>query len=357
MKSLFFPQPQLDELIEKYPHASRLRSSIQDFKKYGYEITNIKPSKPKKVSLKSKNLKIVSLNVGNFGISSSELYKNYEARNVFMVDLEKFLDMHDFDILHFQDFPADEAIIRRFTSGDYEYHFEPTFFVEHTHPKSHDSGLLTIWKKELGAGNIRRKFHKTAVPVFDGYHTNLAKDEMISISSSILYDLDINGETITCINCYQSPISRRKEREESILTSLQPTKKKLLLTGDLNTYGVNTIFGPLGLSANPYSFGWNALWTLLTGKNIPEHRERLRLETKLNQADYYIANHRSDNSPTIGFYIGDFAPKPFKKIFENIKVTWLLDYAITNIPGATVTVDPNPFGDFDHSSLIVNLKL
>ena len=67
----------------------------------------------------------------------------------------------------------------------------------------------------------------------------------------------MGGEIITLANMYQSPISRRKEREKSILNSLLPTSEKCILTGDLNTYGVNTIYGPLGLSANPFSFGWS----------------------------------------------------------------------------------------------------
>lgn len=123
----------------------------------------------------------------------------------------------------------------------------------------------------------------------------------------------------------------------------------------MNLYGVNSLYNLLGFKVNPWSFGLPLLSSLLTGRNIPNIFELRKLRAELHNLDYYFIPSINNKHQTIFIDVAKYAPKFLKSIFQNKWVGWQLDLCI--IPEKTqieAIVDKHPFGDFDHSSLIVS---
>ncbi len=306
--------------------------------------------------------KLLSLNVGGFGVDSNAFddLDRGTQENILLPKLKKYIASHDFDIVHFQDFPLEKKYIRELCmEGAYNYVFVPHIFLKHRFHGSQDSGLLVLSKKKISLGNFRLLFHQTGIPKVNHYQSHFQASDMLLFNSTLFYDIECGKKRITMANTYISPISRKKERLESIVSSTMrhDTHNSFLMTGDMNIYGSNTLNSGFGLSAIPYGFLKNAVSALLTHKNIPHYLERAQLSRLLKKSHYRIANLDGTYQSTINIKLSDYAPNFFNFLLNKIEARWLLDLAITDIDCLVTRIEPEPFGDIDHSSLIVNWRV
>lgn len=310
----------------------------------------------------SQVFKLLSLNAGGFGVDSNhynDLDLGYQ-HNYCMPKILDYIQSQDFDIVHFQDFPMVREYIEMVSlEGKYQYIFIPQIFLTHCFPKSQDSGLLLLIKQGLHPTNFKLLLHPTGIPKINNYQPKLAQADMLFVNSTLYYDLNIDSHPVTLANTYISPISTASQRLHNINISIASRKpgRDFLITGDFNIYGTETLKTFFGLPANPYSFSINAGAQLLFGNNIPHFIERQKLIQLVNQQGLKVANAQSPYTPSIRINLSQHTPRFVNWLLREVTVDWLLDMAISNINTIATRIDPQPFGDVDHASLIVNWRL
>jgi hypothetical protein len=170
-------------------------------------------------------------------------------------------------------------------------------------------------------------------------------------------------------NTYISPFSRAADRLQNILQTvknIKEIKSKLVseypdytiierFTGDMNIYGVNSLHGPVGLKASPWSFGMPLISCIFTGRNLPNEKELDKLQQSLDTLGYKFIPENNQDNQSIFIQVEKHAPSFLKPLFKNKKVGWQLDLCIIPLNQETkVTIDQEPFGDFDHCSLVTS---
>ena len=318
--------------------------------------------------------KLASLNCGGFGVNEDQAKDQTRYDNL-KLKLLGYIKNKCLKVFHFQDFPCDSKFFSDLSDLGYSGIWIPNIiFSEGNYPQNPNTGLLSIFQNTSNFHNIQNNFcfHESNFARLNNYNKK-RKDEDLLIANCSLYQSfeDAQDQTISLLtNTYISPFSTQPRRQQNIVLTVENiikikqelqskfVKYKILerFTGDFNLYGINSLYGIFGLSVKPWSFGLPLLASLMTGINIPNKLEITKLSKALSKLGYRISPTTKNENQTIFIRLADHLPKFLKPAFRKIKVGWQLDMCISpNEYNYKVSVDPEPFGDFDHSCLVVSL--
>lgn len=319
----------------------------------------------------AKSSQLVSLNCGNYD-SGLENLQDEKRRSELRIRLEKYIESKSFGFLHLQDLSDDPESFRLFENLGYSGFWIPNLVYSEGSISNTNSGLGSFFDSNLEffMRKMYISLHQGNLPKITHYAKGVDNKDLIAMNCSLYQSfVSTSQKTIVILtNTYISPFSRISDRLQNILKTVQNIKQikaDLTLeypdftvierfTGDMNSYGVNALYGPFGLKVSPWSFGLPLLSALFTGRNLPNERELSNLQKNLNELGYkFVPENRSTNQ-TISIEVEKYAPWFLKPLFKDKKVSWQLDICI--VPEdykIEAKIDPEPFGSFDHSSLIV----
>jgi hypothetical protein len=316
---------------------------------------------------------LLSLNCGNFGCSIGEKFDEGKISYLRARFINYITTLNPTN-LHLQDFGDDSLSFTGLTKLGYSGFWIPNVIYSEGSSKLKNSGLVSFVKRDYEKTNsvIFMSVHQANLPKITNYMKNVRDADLIMVNCS-LYQAFINthAKTISIFtNTYISPFSRAKDRLQNILSTvknIKQIKKDLILeypdftieerfTGDMNIYGANSLHGPFGLKANPWSFGLSFLSSLITQRNIPNENELTQLQQNLDNLGYQFVPENKPTNQTIFIDIEKYTPLFLKPFFKNKKVGWQLDLCIAPKDDTiTLKIDNEPFGGFDHSSLTIDL--
>ncbi len=296
-------------------------------------------------------LNLLSLNCEGFGrYDLKPFYVDlYNKRKQLFLD---YIDKKQFRMLHLQD--CGRLIIPDLQAHGYSCIWIPNLISsEGNYADSPNTGLLTAIRltKHDELNSVECMFHADLFPRFSRYNRHGNDTDLLNCGVSLKCTITIHNQQITLVNIYNTPFSRQTTRISNIIQSLKPLQQtaKTLLTGDLNLYGISSLAGPFGLPASPWAFVPCAAWSMVTGRNIPNIRERKMLDCQLEQIGFITPLHHQSKEHSISIPITKaipFAPK----------VHWLLDLPIHSGDIALNThLEIQPFGSWDHHSLVVGM--
>jgi hypothetical protein len=313
---------------------------------------------------------ILSLNCGNFDRNVNQVSTLQRTREL-KEKLVDFLKINEFTHLNLQDLSENEGILEDIAELGYSGVWIPVLIASQGKiSKIGDTGLASFWQLGSGLEMLKTEisFHGGLLPRVNNYHKKLDDIDTLQMSYS-LYTSYINyqkHEIVLVANTYISPFSLPKTRLENILDTTKNIVKikerisleypeytiKDYFTGDLNLYGVNSLYGFLGLNVNPWSFGMPLISTLFSGRNWQNIWEIRQLEKSLLKLDYMIKPQICSSNNTIFVKVSNYAPWFLKIIFKDFLIGWQLDFCITPVDlKPEIEIDREPFGSFDHASL------
>jgi hypothetical protein len=317
------------------------------------------------------NMCLLSLNCGNFDANSNVLRD--ESRYVTLKNkLNRYIQSFRPRLINFQDFPCDQELFATFSEDGYRGIWVPNFmFSEGSISVNGASGLISLAHidEEYELIDSFISIHQAIFPRFSNYTHGQDRD-LITINTSLyqVFIQTIKQQIWIITNTHISPFSRAKDRLENITNTVKniiEIKQRLSVeypeytinerfTGDMNLYGVNSLYNSLRMKVNPWGFGLPLLSSLFTGRNRPNERELESLKSNLALLGYGFAPHNEPCNHTIFIDIEKYAPRPFNSLFRHKRVGWQLDLCIVPMDQkVSVGIDREPFGDFDHSSLRV----
>jgi hypothetical protein len=315
---------------------------------------------------------LLSLNCGNYDSSLGQLREENRYTELRLKFL-KYLQSKNFGNLHLQDLSDDSESFESLENLGYTGFWIPNLIYSEGKIKNLNSGIGSFYDGNLKffTQKIFISLHQGNLPNITNYTKNATSNDLLTVNCSIYqaFVMEHKKTILILTNTYISPFSTAADRLQNILQTVKNIKeiKSNLVseypdytiverfTGDMNIYGVNSLQGPVGLKASPWSFGLPLLSSIFTGRNLPNERELDSLQQGLNQLGYKFTPENNQDNQTIFIQVEKYVPSFLKPLFRNKRVGWQLDLCIVPINQETkATLDQEPFGDFDHSSLIIS---